>query len=588
MSDFIFSAAPLAQFVAESALQGIYSSTRPEVEFISGNWGCLAYTPNLYHGFKPLQTEQHILLVIGGPVLTFTDNGFLAEPDSDKGSQALYQRWLSGDLQWDTDLSGPFVVVIVDKQQQTLSCITDLMMFIPVYQYHKPEQLLLSTHVDILAQCSGQRTQFDLVSVADFVLNDVITYPYTMYSAIRQCAPAAQQLYRLQQSIKCDVRPYWQPQENNPYHDIDAAAAALRAGLRHYVSHVVQTSDKVAQFISGGEDSRALSGLLADYGGRDAFVFLDSLNREGEIAQQVAAAYGSSFNLKLRKAGYYLDILPAASKLIGAGHQYMHAHTLGFYQDCKLAQYQAVFGGYLADSLLKAPYANKKGGSRKFPFIPERVVPGESRTTATKHAFFNAKVLQQLDARRLAHMQRIQQIRPQSAHEWFVLWPSTMRVALPNLYCNRRLFRSYEPFMCQQVVKIAAAVPADWKLNRRLFHRGCKPFLRKSKWILHADGRLPYWSWWQNMPVQLLIWSWRHLAKKLGLVRGNQDSWTDLQSLASTPQWLQLERQTQASLGYVQALINTEGSTVPTLELFSRSKKINLFQVLYFIEKSHL
>ncbi|MGP9801288.1 asparagine synthase-related protein [Rheinheimera sp. NSM] len=579
MSDFIFSAAPLAETTARTALQGIYSSAQPAVEFISGAWGSLAYTPNLYCGFKPLQTERHIFLVIGGPVLSFTTNSFLAEADSDKGTQALYRRWLSGELQWDSDLSGPFVVLIVDKQHRTLSCITDLMMFIPAYQYHTTEQLVLSTHVDVLAQCTGQAKQIDMVSVADFVLNDVVTYPYTLYRNIRQCAPAALQMYSLAQNITLDVQPYWQPEEVTPYKDISAAAQALRQGLQHYVSNVVQSGSKVAQFISGGEDSRAMSGLLAEYTERDAFVFLDSYNREGKIAKQVADAYGSSFNLKLRQPGYYVDILPAASKLVGAGHQYMHAHTLGFYQDCQLPQYQAVFGGYLADSLLKAPYANKKGGSRKYPFVPERFVQGESRTKPTKHAFFKADILQQLDTRRLAHFQRIQQIRPHTAHEWFVLWPTTMRVALPNLYCNRRLFRSYEPFMCQQVVKLAAAVPTEWKLNRKLFHKGCKPFLSKSKWLLHGDGRLPYLSWWQNIPVQFVIWSWRHLAKKLGMVRGNQDSWGDWNVIIRSQEWHDLECEYLTRLKNLEQALSAKAgdSNYSSLDKYS---KVNLLQTL--------
>ncbi|NRQ42156.1 hypothetical protein HRH59_06190 [Rheinheimera sp. YQF-2] len=586
MSDFIFSAAPLAETTAKTALQGIYSSAPPAVEFISGTWGSLAYTPNLYCGFKPLQTEQHIFLVIGGPVLGFTANSFLADADSDKGTQALYQRWLSGELQWDSDLSGPFVVLIVDKQRQTLSCITDLMMFIPVYQYHTPEQLVLSTHVDVLAQCTGQTKQIDMVSVADFVLNDVVTYPYTLYRNLRQCAPAALQMYSLAQDFTLDVQPYWQPEEVNPYKDISTAAYALRQGLQHYVSNVVQTGSKVAQFISGGEDSRAMSGLLAEYTQRDAFVFLDSYNREGKIAKQVADAYGSSFNLKLRHPCYYIDILPAASKLVGAGHQYMHAHTLGFYQDCKLPQYQAVFGGYLADSLLKAPYANKKGGSRKFPFVPERFVHGESRTKPTKHAFFKAEILQQLDTRRLAHFQRIQQIRPHTAHEWFVLWPTTMRVALPNLYCNRRLFRSYEPFMCQQVVKLAAAVPTEWKLNRKLFHKGCKPFLNKSKWLLHGDGRLPYLSWWQNMPLQFVIWSWRHLLKKLGVITGNQESWADWKAIFKSDNWKSMVADKRVMLNCI-TIFSSDIDVQSCFESkrLSQRQKVNLAQVLEYYTK---
>lgn len=579
MSDFIFSTAQLPEDKIITALQGIYSSEQPDVQFIRGAWGSLAFTPNLYHGFRPVESAKHIFIVIGGPVLCFTENSFLAVPDSDIGTEALYQRWLNGTLQWDTDVSGPFAVLIIDKQQGSVNCITDLMMFIPVYQYQTEQELHLSTHVDVLAQCTNKSKQIDLVSVADFVLNDVVTYPYTMYSGLRQCAPASQHTYTMEHGVTADVQPYWQPLEDNPYQDINAAGQALYECLQHYVSQVVQPGERVAQFISGGEDSRAMSGLLANFTERDAYIFLDSFNREGKIAKQVSDAYGSSFHLKLRDPSYYIDILPAASKLVGAGHQYMHAHSLGFYQECGLPNYQAVFGGYLSDSLLKAPYANKKGGSRKFPFIPERFVPGESRTKKNVHAFFKTEILQQLDQRRLAHYQRIQQIRPQSAHEWFVLWPTTMRETLPNLYCNRRLFRSYEPFMCQQVVKLAAAVPTEWKLNRKLFHQGCQPFLKRTKWLLHGDGRLPYLSWWKNMPIQFLIWSGRHFVKRLGLVRGNQGPWGDWNEILSSSQWHDLEKSYLIKLNHLECAttdVDVEGRYF-NLRNYS---KVNLFQTL--------
>jgi hypothetical protein len=112
-----------------------------------------------------------------------------------------------------------------------------------------------------------------------------------------------------------------------------------------------------------------------------------------------------------------------------------------------------------------------------------------------------------------------------------------MRSGMSNVYVNRRLFRSYEPFLCKEAVKIGAAVPVGWKLNRRLFNRAAKPFLEKSKWIMHGDGRLPYFSWWTNMPVQFCVWSWRLLRRVSGFHRSNQGSWTDWKLLFINPAW---------------------------------------------------
>src|SRR5699024_6234943 len=97
--------------------------------------------------------------------------------------------------------------------------------------------------------------------------------------------------------------------------------------------------------------------------------------------------------------------------------------------------------------------------------------------------------------RRKTHLKQVQSFRTKSAEEWFELWPSSMNMNIPNIHANRRLFRSYEPFMSNEVVKTSAYVPQEWKLNRKLFHKMAKPLLRPSKWLRHGDGWFPYFSW---------------------------------------------------------------------------------------------
>src|SRR5690554_2672165 len=98
---------------------------------------------------------------------------------------------------------------------------------------------------------------------------------------------------------------------------------------------------KVAQFISAGEDSRSLSGLLPERLNRDAFVFLDSMNREGRIAEKVAHAYGAKFHMGKRHPLHYIHIMDEASALVGSGHEYMHCHSLRFDKEFNLDAYPA-------------------------------------------------------------------------------------------------------------------------------------------------------------------------------------------------------------------------------------------------------
>jgi len=448
---------------------------------------------------------------------------------------------------------------------------------------------MLGTHVDALAKAAGQENELDSVSLVDFVLNDVVTYPHTAYTRIFQSHPAATQIFEPagQGFRKTDPVAYWLPEEVNPYSDINQAASVLRDGLQDYVARVTEGMTTVAQFISGGEDSRTLAGLLPKKLKRDAFIFLDSMNREGLIAKQVAEVYDANFCPEFRKKTHYLDILSEATDLIGSGQQYVHAHSLRFHEKCRLNRYDAVFGGYLSDSLLKAAYTKKVRGHGRFPFLPEIFVSGETRSEPLKNLLCNDDILKQIDCRRKVHLEYIQTFRKTSTHEWFVLWPVTMRVAIPNLYSNRRLFRSYEPIMCKQSVKVSASVPTSWKLNRRLFNKMARPFLRPSRWIFHADGRLPYFPWWVNCPVQFVVWFTRQIRTRTGMIKGNQGPWGDWIWISGCEKWREMVA--EYSKGFPKIAKSMKSNDIEKIfesKELNVIQKVNLLQVLYKLSRN--
>jgi len=373
MSDFIFSSEHKSNGELKKHIQSIYHSDKLKVTEYHGSWGSVAVSKNLYNGLQPLETKTHIFIVIGGPVLYFRDNYFLTRDDPVEGSASIFDRYKNNKIQWDEDLSGPFVILIIDKKNGKIQCVTDLMMFIPVYQYHQNETLMLSTHVDVLAKASGQENNIDTVSVADFILNDVITYPYTTYQNIFQIHPASIHSFNPKDNDlkSADIHSYWFPIERNEYTSINQAAIDLRQGVQEFIQRVVENMDEVAHFLSAGEDSRVIAGLLPSKLKRHAFIFLDSMNKEGIIAKQVAEKYETDFHVEFRDENHYLHMLPEASELIGSGQQYVHAHSLKLDKKCKLDYYPAVFGGYSSDTLLKGYFAPKKTILNYFPFLPE-------------------------------------------------------------------------------------------------------------------------------------------------------------------------------------------------------------------------
>lgn len=581
MSDYLFSSIRQPKGALSSQLKGIYKEATPQAFEYHGDWGSVAVTKQHYYGFLPFENEQHIFIVLGAPVLYFTDNQFLTAEDSNQATQKIYQRFVQEDqMCWQDDISGPFTTLLINKGTSEIVVVTDLMSFIPVYIKQNAQDLWVGTHVDALAKACGEQNNIDEISIADFILNDVVTFPYTVYQNIKQLAPGS--IYN-SKNIELEQTIYWHPKEDFYFSNINQAASELRNGITKYVNTIVDNTESIAHFISAGEDSRALSGMLPKYKKRDAYIFLDAMNREGEIAKKVADAYGANFNVGLRSKTHYLEILPEASALVGAGHQYTHAHSLGFDKEYKLADYSAVFGGYLSDSLLKGEYVPKLRGTSRFPFIPSIEVnrsPVGLRLN-TYDSFMRVEHLNGIKERQQAHFEFIKNIRPTTSNEWFVLYPASMRVAIPNFYSTRRLFKSYEPFLSHESVKVAATVPTSWKLNRRLFNKAMKPFLEPSKWLFHADGRLPYFNYIPNIPVHFAIWFYRKFAVRLGWIKGNQGPWGEWRAVFASPQWQQQlkDLSTESKLNCFTEKLEKLGTSSELIN----SQKVNLMQVLWFM-----
>lgn len=589
MSDFIFCSSSKAEVNLTDVLSSSMSRvSNSDITQYSGAWGTLAVTETKYPGFSPVETDEHICVVIGGPVLYFRDNSFIAGDDTQAGTRAILEHWQNGQADWSEDLSGPFVILVIDKAASQVECITDLMMFIPVYQCQSNSSVFWGTHVDTVALASGNQGAFDEASLVDFILHEAVTYPYTAYKALRQCQPASIHRLKKQASGDCklfDPVAYWQPTESNSFQSLSDAVSYLRNGVQGYIDRVTGSLDHVAQFISAGEDSRSLAGMLPKRLKRDAYIFLDEMNREGRVAKKVAEAYEARFKPDYRSKTHYLDMLPEASDLVGSGHQYVHAHTLGFDKKHNFSNYRAVFGGYISDSLLKAQYAYKHKWLKRFSFLPQVAVRGENRTLPVTSDLFSPSVLAEVTSRRTEHFERVRALRPESAQEWFELWPATMRVTIPNLYSNRRLFASHEIFMAKESVKTAASVPVSWKLNRRLFNKAFKPALKSSRFIPHADGRLPYYSWWVNSPLQFSIWFYRQVARRTGLNRKNEGPWSDWGAIIASKRWEDSVEFFTKNIP-MQELDQAKGQGAlsgPKLPILS---KVNFLQVCYQLQRN--
>jgi len=561
MSDIIFSNKKIKKNILTKHLEETYPTD--EILEFHGKWGSLGIITNNLDTNYYFSNDTYIMVGLGNP-------NALHDLKS-KISLALFNK----KTDWSKTINGPFIVLVINKKTNDVNILTDLMSFIPLYKYSDHKNIFISSHTDLLAEITNQTNNRDEVSELDFILNGSVTYPYTSYSKIKQLAPGTE--FNLKKDNTYSKYKYWAPYEINTNLDINDSASKLRSILEKDIGQSIKKNDNIAHFLSGGEDSRVISGLLKDKP-KDSYTFLDIYNREGKIANKIAKIYNSNLTIKYRDQSYYLDILKQCSKLVGSNIEYKHGHAFKFVEECNLNEYDYVIGGLFSDLFLKGSRINKNKIRQKLSFLPQK--KSNKNTIELQSAdWVNRKTINELNKRREKHLSFIKNYRNNSAYEWFNFYPASMNDNVGNYHVNRRLFNSYEPFLSNEIVKFSSATPQNYKLNRKLFNLAFNSILKESKFVMHGNGFFPYFPWYINSSIQFPIKSVRKIYRFF--FNTNQGPWADWDQLMKSKKWDEtVESITEnniASYPYIKKNIREVllGNQIDV------HKKVNLMQLVY-------
>jgi hypothetical protein len=533
MTDFLYSQRSQPPGRLKLILQALHEGCPPSIDEFHGSWGSLAVSNSTYPGFQVLEMPDSITAVAGGPLVS----GKRSTVAGSENTRRVNESWRADAAAAVLQLSGPFAILRIELETREVSIATDLMGLIPVFVGQMDEGPVLGTHVDAVAQAMGA-TEIDHISAMDFVVHGTVTYPYTCYKAVRQLPPATVSTWNWANPAGPHIDTYWEPREQPDFQlTLSEAGEELRNGLTEFVSGVCAGCNEIGMFLSGGEDSRLVASLIPPGPKKRGFVFLDSRNREGTVAQKVADRLGVDLALGLRRTTHYLESLGPVSRLIGLGAEAAHAHSFGFHRDYDLGALPAVLGGYFSDVLIKGCDIRKFPPTGRLPIFPEIRIPGRRQNPILAKAILPTDLIREVMVRREAHYQRLLKLRPNTADEWSTFWPASMDMGNPNIAINRRLFASFEPFTASRVIHLAAAVPQHWKLNRRLIWAAAHPLLEKTKDVPHADGSYPHLPWHLNLLRRGPTWLGRTAWRKLSRSALNEGPWNQWDRDFATTEW---------------------------------------------------
>jgi asparagine synthetase B (glutamine-hydrolysing) len=461
------------------------------------------------------------------------------------------------------------------------------MLFIPVYyttlKYSKEKAHVIGTHNDVTAKAAGRETDIDFTSVTDMLLNSSIVFPYTFHEGVFQLFPAAIYNYGLNNPEE-ETLPdtYWRPVEQHIFKNINEAAFCLRESLLTTVEQITDGLSEVGLFLTGGEDTRVILSAIPKDVKKEALVFLDSLNREGEIARRTANVHKISLKTGIRLETYYLDNMKAAIALLGSQFNFTQLHTYMFHSSLGLTHYPAVLGGFGADGLIKGeeiPVKTFKAGKH---ILFSSLLQGSAvNSNSFNTSIFSSNFVEEVNMRHQNHSRMVQNFRECSFNEWKNYWPITNKEFYANFAGNRRLFRSFEPILHTSIIKILASVPQEWKINRRLFHKAFKPLLKKTWQIPHSEKcYFPYFGTVVNIPLRLFEAGFRKINKEK--YTGNQGPWARWDDVAETALMRTLLIEfADFFYGYSRIFNNNVQPDLYKANILNSKQKLMFLQLLY-------
>lgn len=533
MSDFVLSTRTLPPGELSRALAAVFAPVGHRVEEYRGAWGTLAVT-RAPHDIRPLVERDGWLSVLAGePII----HGAGGAHGPDRGRDAAHALLARGDAAWDDAFDGPFAALALDTVHGGGRVVTDLFGWIPVFGAILPDGRVLGTHVDVVARAASVSDRLDPVSVTDWLAHATITHPHTLYAGVAELPPGSELGFAPDGRLT-EERAYWRPREQAVFGSPREASAALREALSASVRVGIGESETAGLLLSGGEDSRAVLGAVPPGVRVRAFVYAEAENREIRSARRVADAYGAELVFGRRERDHYLGQFEVVSAMVGSQNEFIDAHGYGFHERLGMAQMPVVLGGFSSDALLKADNLSRADRRR----IEAGRAPRYAPVGVPSVAELKPELLAAVAERRTAHRDGLASIRPNSADEWRWIFPFGMRRYAANLHGNRRLFRVHEPFMSNAVVKIAAAVPQRWKLDRALFLHAVRPFLKRAWWLPHSRNRFPYFGAGTNRVLRGPLGAARAAHAFLRGEHGaNQESWPLWEKLVREPEMRRLE-----------------------------------------------
>ena len=219
-----------------------------------------------------------------------------------------YEEWGEEML---TRLEGMFAFALWDEPRQRLLLARDHVGKKPVYIAETGDGLAFGSDIRSVLLVTGRRPELDEEHIAEYLFQRYVAAPWTLIRGVEKLEPGSLLVYDRERVRR---RRYWRL-DPGPTQPLDPSA--LRDLLRDAVSRRLMSDVPLGVLLSGGVDSGAVLGLMAEVGAADVATFTigfrEKLYDERRWARVVAERYGADHHELVVGREDFLEALPRLS-----------------------------------------------------------------------------------------------------------------------------------------------------------------------------------------------------------------------------------------------------------------------------------
>ena len=226
---------------------------------------------------------------------------------------AAYAKWGADCLRY---FRGMFAFAVWDRQEKELFIARDRLGVKPLYFYQDEYRLLFASEIRSILSTGLVKRKLDTAALVDYFSYQSVSYPYSLVEGIQQLEAGA---WMKVKNGRVEKEVYWDVTGTAPnfdFSDRQGVEKKIRDLLLQSIERRLVSDVPVGAFLSGGIDSSAVVGLMAEAGHSRPNTFNVSFEEkefdESYYAELIAKKFNTQHTRLLMKPTVFLDELQNA------------------------------------------------------------------------------------------------------------------------------------------------------------------------------------------------------------------------------------------------------------------------------------